>query len=255
MIKIILVSLLTFSGLFAITPIEIARKVKNSSSGYESSKSVTEMVLIDQAKNRAVRVMHSMALENTADDGNNGDKSLMEFQTPIDVKGTKFLTHEKIVKNNNQWLYLPALKRIKRITSKNKSGSFMGSEFSYEDLSSREPSKYTYSKEFQDVLLDGIETYKYERYAKDKNSGYSKQIIWVDKKRFVVLQVEYYDKKKELLKTSNYSGYKKTKDTYRVSFIVMKNHQNLKSTTFKYLEDEIHLKLDEKLFSKRYLKD
>lgn len=255
MIKILLVSLLTFSGLFAITPIEIATKVKDTSSGYESSRSVMEMVLIDQAKNRSTRVMHSIALENTANDGKDGDKSLMEFQTPIDVKGTKFLTHEKITKNNNQWLYLPALKRIKRITSKNKSGSFMGSEFSYEDISSREPSKYTYSKKFQEVSLNGIDTYKYERYSKDKNSGYSKQILWVDKQRFVVLQVEYYDKKKELLKTSKYSGYKKTQDTYRVSLIVMQNHQNLKSTTLNYLEDEIHLNLDEKLFSKRYLKD
>ena len=196
MMKIFLISLLTFSGLFALTPIEIATKVKNTSSGYESSRSVLEMVLIDQAKNRSTRVMHSIALENTENNGKDGDKSLIEFKTPIDVKGTKFLTHEKITKNNNQWLYLPGLKRIKRITSKNKSGSFMGSEFSYEDISSREPSKYTYSKELQEVSLDKVETYKYERYSKDKNSGYSKQILWVDKKRFVVLQIEYFDKKR-----------------------------------------------------------
>lgn len=255
MIKIASVMLFTASSIFALTPIEIAAKVKDASSGYESSRSLMEMVLIDQAKNRSIRLIHSIALENALDDAKSGDKFLMEFKTPTDVKGTKFLSHEKIISNNNQWLYLPALKRIKRIVSKNKGGSFMGSEFSYEDISSREPSKYTYSKELGEVVLDGIDTYRYERYSKDKNSGYSKQVLWVDKKRYVVLKVEYFDKKKELLKTSKYAEYKKTKDTYRVSSIVMQNHQNLKSTTLKYLEDEIHLNLDEKLFSKRYLKD
>lgn len=178
----------------------------------------------------------------------------MEFKTPLDVKGTKFLTHEKINKNNNQWLYLPVLKRIKRITSKNKSGSFMGSEFSYEDISSREPSKYTYSTSTEDTKIGNIDVYKYERYPKDKNSGYSKQILFVDKTKFVILKVEFFDKKNELLKTAKYT-YRKIKNIYRVAKIQMNNHQNLKSTTLTYVKDDIKLNLDEKLFSKRYLKD
>jgi len=255
MFKIAVLSTIISSVLLALTPFEIATQVKKSSDGYESSKSIMEMVLIDQAKNQSKRVMHSVSFEDKNNDGINGDKSLMEFKTPLDVKGTKFLTHEKIEKNNNQWLYLPALKRIKRITSKNKSGSFMGSEFSYEDISSREPSKYTYSQEFSEQKLNGIDVYKYERYPKDKNSGYSKQVLYVDKNRFVVLQIEFFDKKKELLKTATYSGYKKIKNTYRVGKMVMNNHQNYKATTLEYIEDKIHLNLDEKLFSKRYLKD
>lgn len=253
--KLLLSMILLLNSLFALDVQEIANRVKQGSDGYESAKSVMEMVLIDQANNKSKRVMHSISFEDKQKDGENGDKSLMEFKTPLDVKGTKFLTHEKIKKNNNQWLYLPALKRIKRITSKNKSGSFMGSEFSYEDISSREPSKYTHSKQFQEEKLNGIDIYKYERYPKDKNSGYSKQILYVDKNKFVVLKIEFYDKKKELLKTAVYSGYKKIKDTYRVSKIYMENHQNLKATTLSYIEDEIHLNLNEKLFSKRYLKD
>ncbi|QKF82727.1 outer membrane lipoprotein-sorting protein [Halarcobacter ebronensis] len=255
MLKKILITSLFICKLFALTPFEIATKVKENSDGYGSSKSMMEMLLIDQAKNESSRVMESFSLENTKHDDDNGDKSLMEFQTPLDVKGTKFLTHEKIDKNNNQWLYLPALKRIKRITSKNKSGSFMGSEFSYEDISSREPNKYDYSKNFEEVALDGIECYKYERYPKDQDSGYTKQEVWVDKDRFIVLKIDFYDRKKELLKTATYSGYKKIGKTYRVSNIFMQNHQNFKSTKLNYLKDEIHLKLDESLFTKRYLKD
>ncbi len=252
---IFLLTILSVSSLFALSPLEIATNVKQNSSGFESARSVMEMVLIDQAGNESKRVMHSISLENTENSKEDGDKSLMEFKTPLDVKGTKFLSHEKIGKNNNQWLYLPALKRIKRITSKNKSGSFMGSEFSYEDLSSREPLKYTYEKALQEVDLNGTKTYHYERYPKDKHSGYSKQAIWVDANRFVVLKVDYYDKKKELLKTSTFSGYKKIKDTYRISKISMVNHQNKKATTLEYLEDEIHQNLRQKDFSKRALQD
>ncbi len=255
MIKIILTSLFTVSTLFALTPLDIAKKVKESSSGYESSRSVIEMVLIDQAGNRSVRVMHSMALENQDKLDGDGDKSLIEFKTPLDVKGTKFLSHEKIEKNNNQWLYLPALKRVKRITSRNKSGSFMGSEFSYEDISSREPLKYTYSENLKKVDLNNIKTYKFERYPKDEHSGYSRHVVWVDAKRFVILKIEYYDKKKELLKTSKFEGYENMNGTYRGSEISVVNHQNRRSTTLEYLEDEIHLSLSERDFSKRALKN
>ena len=255
MVKIFITIALLLSSGFALTPLDIAHKVKQNSGGYGSSKSVLEMILIDQAKNESKRLMESIALEDKEPSDDNGDKSLMEFKTPLDVKGTKFLSHEKIDKNNNQWLYLPALKRIKRITSKNKSGSFMGSEFSYEDISSREPSKYDYSKGYQEVQLNGVKCYKYERYPKDKNSGYSKQVLWVDSDRFIVLKTEFYDRKKELLKTALYSDYKKYGHTYRVGHIFMQNHQNFKSTKLNYLKDEIHLNLDQSLFTKRYLKD
>ncbi len=253
--KIFLLNILITSILFAITPFEIAKRVKQNSDGYGSSKSIIEMTLIDQAKNEAKRVIKSISYENKVNNGKDGDKSLMEFISPLDVKGTKFLSHEKINKNNNQWLYLPALKRVKRINSKNKSGSFMGSEFSYEDISSREILKYTYSSKVDKAEVDGISCYVYERFPKDKNSGYSKEIIYVNKSKFLILKIEFFDKKNELLKTARYYDYKKINNTYRVKKIFMKNHQNLKATTLIYLEDDINLNLDEKQFSKRYLKD
>lgn len=255
MLKILFLTYIIFiSSLFALTPMEIAQKTKDASSAYQSSKSVMEMILIDQTKSKSKRLLYSISLEADKDSKTDGDKSLMEFKTPLDVKGTKFLSHEKITRDNDQWLYIPALKRVKRISSKNKSGSFMGSEFSYEDISSREISKYNYSKDAEKINLDTVKAYKYERYPKDEHSGYSKQVIWVDSDRFIVLKTQYYDKKGELLKTSIYSGYKKVKDTYRVSKIVMQNHQNKKSSSLEYLEDEIHLNLGEKDFSKRALR-
>ena len=83
----------------------------------------------------------------------------MEFVSPADVKGTKFLSYSHIKKDDDQWLYLPALKRVKRIASKNKSGSFMGSEFSYEDLSSFDADKYIYEGKAKVVKFKGKKTY------------------------------------------------------------------------------------------------
>ena len=132
---------------------------------------------------------------------NDGDKSLTIFDTPKDIKGTAFLNFTHKVDDDDQWLYLPALKRVKRISSSNKSGSFMGSEFSYEDISSQEVEKYTY-RWIRDVIYDGKDCFVVEFYPVDrKNSGYTKQITWFDKQEYRVLKVEYYDKKESHLKT------------------------------------------------------
>lgn len=246
--KIIIAILFTISTLFALNPEQIADKVKKSSDGFGYSKSVMQMILVDASQNESVREITSYAKERE-----NGDYSMIEFKKPLDVKGVKFLTHEKINANNDQWLYLPALKRVKRINSSNKSGSFMGSEFSYEDISSREPSKYNYSKEAKEDVLDGVKVYVYERYPKDKKSGYSKQILWVDKDKFITLKSDFYDRKKELLKTGTYKWKGKIGDTFRVSEITMQNVQNKKSTILRYIDDKIHLDLDDSLFTKRML--
>jgi len=141
--------------------------------------------------------MNSKTLE-----GENGDKSLIIFLTPADVKGTKMLTHEHINKDDNQWMYLPALRRVKRIASRNKSGSFMGSEFSYEDTANASWEKYTYKNDLEEVEFNGIKCYKGTRIPKDKNSGYSKQITYIDATTFLVSKIDYFDRKKELLKTA-----------------------------------------------------
>lgn len=237
-------------ALFALTPLEIAQKAKEATDGYGSSQTTMQMILIDINKNRSVREIQSYSQEGLS---GKGDKSLIEFNKPLDVKGVKFLTHEKISSNNDQWLYLPALKRVKRINSSNKSGSFMGSEFSYEDISSREPTKYTYSKEAKEVNLEGKTVYMYERYPKDENSGYTKQILWVEKNHFLIVKIDFFDRKKELLKTGVYKWNEKTGTTYRAKEITMNNHQNKKGTILKYLDDKIHLNLDESLFTKRML--
>ena len=246
--KLILLVLSTIS-LFAMTNIQLAKKSDKVTDGFVSSTSNMTMTLINSAKQITIRQMSSKTLE-----GENGDKSLMVFLTPADVKGTKMLTHEHINKDDDQWMYLPALKRVKRIASRNKSGSFMGSEFSYEDTSNNSWEKYTYEGELEDIILNGVKHLKGTRIPKDKNSGYSKQITYINANTFLVSKIDYYDRKKELLKTALFTKWTKIDGIYMMSEIIMTNHQNSKKTILAWSNQKIKLGLSKRDFSKRKLK-
>ncbi|MCH2038490.1 MAG: outer membrane lipoprotein-sorting protein, partial [Rickettsiales bacterium] len=101
-----------------------------------------KMILRNQHGQEITRTQRNKTFE--VEDPNKGDKTLIIFDNPRDVKGTAFLTFSNILTPDDQWLYLPSLKRVKRISSKNKSGSFVGSEFAYEDISSQEVEKFSY---------------------------------------------------------------------------------------------------------------
>jgi outer membrane lipoprotein-sorting protein len=247
--RILLTTLLTASSLMALTNMEIAQKADKVTDGFESSVATMEMVLINASGQKSVRDMEMKTLE-----GENGDKTISTFLTPADVKGTKTLTHEHVERDDDQWLYLPALKRVKRIASSNKSGSFMGSEFSYEDIGNQNYQKFTYEDKVEEVELNGEACYKGVRIPKDKNSGYTKQVSWVTKDGFLLKKVEYYDRKSELLKTAIFSDYKQIDGVWRVGKIEMKNHQNDKSTVLIWKDDKVKVGLTEKEFNKRVLK-
>lgn len=247
--KSIVVSLLMASSLFALTNQEIANKADKVTDGFESSIAKTQMILINASGQKSVRDLLMKTLE-----GEKGDKTISTFLSPADVKGTKVLGWEHADRDDDQWLYLPALKRVKRIASRNKSGSFMGSEFSYEDIGNQNPGKYTFDGEAEIVMFNGVECYKGARVPKDKNSGYTKQVTWVDTKNFLIQKVEYYDRKKEHIKTAIFSDYKQIDGVWRVGMIEMKNHQNDKSTKLIWKEDKIKAGLSSRDFDKRELK-
>jgi hypothetical protein len=233
----------------AMSNLEVAQKSDKVTDGFESSIAQTEMILINASGQQSIRQMEMKTLE-----GEHGDKSISTFLTPADVKGTKTLTHEHLNRDDDQWLYLPALKRVKRIASSNKSGSFMGSEFSYEDIGNQDYEKFTYEGEVEEVMLNGEKCYKGVRIPKDKNSGYTKQVSWIAMENFLLKKVDYYDRKSELLKTAIFSDYKKIDGVWRVGKIEMKNHQNDKSTVLIWKDDKIHAGLSDKEFNKRVLK-
>ena len=188
------------------------------------------MVLRNNQGQESIREIRMKTLEVAGD----GDKSLSIFDKPRDVKGTAFLSFSHNVGADDQWLYLPALKRVKRIASRNKSGPFMGSEFSFEDLASFEIEKYQY-KFIEEQPCDLGECFVVEQHPTDKYSGYTRRLVWIDKAEYRMIKVEFYDRKNSLLKTLTSHDYKQYNGKFwRPSLMKMVNHQNQKSTDLKW---------------------
>lgn len=229
----------------------IAQEADKRDSGFGDFTADMLMILKNKHGQKSERKIRTRTLEVKDD----GDKSLSIFDTPRDVKGTAFLnfTHKK--GDDDQWLFLPALKRVKRISSRNKSGSFMGSEFAYEDISSQEVEKYTY-KWIRDEVYNKLECFVIERYPVDKkNSGYTRQVSWIDKSEYREWKVEFHDRKNSLLKTLTVKGYKKYLGKYwRPDEMNMVNHQTGKSTKLVWSNYKFQTGLSDKDFNKNSLK-
>jgi hypothetical protein len=230
--------------------LKIAQATDQRDEGWGDWAADAEMVLKNRHGQESRRLMRMEALEQE----NEGDKRIIVFREPRDVKGTAFLVFTKKVGNDDQWLYLPALKRVKRISSSNKSGPFVGSEFAYEDLSSQEVEKYTY-RFLRDETVDGLDSFVVERVPLDKKSGYTKQIVWVDKAEYRNLKTEYYDRKGELLKTFTAHGYQSYgKHFWRADRFEMKNSQTGKMTDLIWSEYVFTKGLSDRDFDKNRLK-
>ena len=218
--------------------------------GFGDSSATMKMILRNKQGDESTREVRVRTLEIEGD----GDKSMSIFDSPADVKGTAFLTFSHVNTPDDQWLYLPALKRVKRIASKNKSGPFMGSEFAYEDISSDEVEKYTY-KYLRDESLDEIDTFVIERDPVDKNSGYTRQVVWFDKAEYRPQKVDYYDRKNDHLKTLTFHEYRQYLDNYwRAMRYEMVNHQTGKSTTLLWEKYDFRTGLKDRDFDKNSLK-
>jgi len=230
--------------------LEIAEQRKAVDVGWGDSVATMEMLLRNKQGESSTRLMRLKSFEVD----NDGDKGLTIFDEPRDVKGTAFLNHSHITKSDDQWLYLPALKRVKRISSRNKSGPFMGSEFAYEDLSSFELEKYTFNY-IEDAKLEGMDTFVLEQVPTDKNSGYTVQKVWLDQQHYRPMKVEFYDRKGALLKTLSFQDYKQYLNQYwRAHTMAMQNHQTGKSTVLTTTDLVFQTGLKDKDFQKNTLK-
>ena len=233
--KLLLISALTSlclaSPAWAESPQEkglaIFKEADRLNDGFVDSVASVRMVLRDKKGDTAERSIKIKALEGPE---NEGDKTLMVFETPKDQKGTALLTWQHQSRDDDQWLYLPALKRVKKIASKSKSGPFMGSEFSFEDVGGQQVDDYEYTW-LRDEPLDGQDCFVVESRPKDSNSGYTRVVSWLDKQHYRTLKSEFYDRKNSLLKTLVASEFSLYSDKFwRPARTAMKNAQTGKST-------------------------
>lgn len=248
------ISLFLPAIVFAETPEEkglaIAKEADRRDTGWGDQTANLKMILRNRHGKESLREIRTKTLEVQGD----GDKALSIFDNPRDVKGTAFLSFTHALEPDEQWLYLPALKRVKRISSSNKSGPFMGSEFAFEDLSSQEIEKYSY-KFLRDEKINGRDTFVIERKPAYTHSGYTRLITWLDKEMYQALKIEFYDRKNKLLKTLTSSEHKLYEDKFwRPTRMHMINHQTKKSTELTWSNYQFKTGLNESDFDRNSLK-
>ncbi|MEM6902824.1 MAG: outer membrane lipoprotein-sorting protein [Pseudomonadota bacterium] len=231
---------------------EISARSDRSDRGFGDSRVALKMVLRNAAGAETSRDMEITTLE--LPDEQIGDRSLLTFSSPRDIEGTALLSHAKILDPDDQWLYLPALKRVKRISSANKSGPFVGSEFAFEDITAQELNKFDHlwvrEEACGELICDVV-----ERYPLYENSGYTRQLAWIDQTDFQVRKVEYYDRKDDLLKTQTFEDYRLYNDQFwRAQVFRMVNHQTGKSTDLVFGDYKFGLELDEDDFVRGVLR-
>ncbi|MFL0801685.1 MAG: outer membrane lipoprotein-sorting protein [Agarilytica sp.] len=229
--------------------LEIAKEVDRRDRGFGSSTNNIKMTLRDKYGNERPRYIRN----RTKEQENDGDKSIVVFDNPGDVKGTAFLSHTHKVGSDDQWLYLPALRKVKRISSSNKAGAFMNSEFSYEDISSQEVEKYTY-KFLREDQVTGLKVYVSEADPVDPKSGYSKLETYIDAERYIPLKIDFYDRGGRLKKTLVMDEYNQYKGKYwRADVWTMTNHQTGKVTILNQSEWNFDNAFTDKDFDKNSL--
>ena len=231
--------------------LEIAQQAHDLDEGFNAYEVELTMILKNANGQESTRAMNSQTLEVA----NDGDKSMISFMEPKDIKGTAMLTYSHRTESDDKWLFLPSIKRVKRISSNNKSGPFMGSEFAYEDLGSQEVEKYTY--EFIKEEQNGTDNIALvDRFPNDTKSGYSKNRVYYNlNQNYRIDKIEFFDRKGSLLKTLNYLDYQLYKDKHwRANVLEVINHQSKKETKLIFKDYNFDVDLSESDFTQNSLK-
>ena len=230
--------------------LRIAREADARNGGFGNFTANMQMVLRNRQGQESRRQMRFLVLEVEGD----GDKSMFVFDQPRDVRGTALLIHGHPEAQDDQWLYLPALKRVKRISSSTRSGSFMGSEFSYEDMGNPEVQKYSY-RYLRDEPCGEWTCTVTEQVPVDRKSSYSRQLVWQDTADLRTWKVEYFDRKDSHLKTLTFGGYAQYQDRFwRAGAMTMVNHLTGKSTVLNWSDFAFGAELSDSDFSQTALR-
>ncbi len=230
--------------------LRLALEADARNQGFGSFTAEMTMILFDRQGRESRRHMRFKVRE-VADDG---DKSLIIFDQPRDVQGTALLTHAHINQPDDQWLYLPALKRVKRISASTRAGSFMGSEFSYEDMTTPLVEEYAY-KYLRDEPCGDLMCTVIEHFPLEAKSGYSRKVVWQDTTELRAWKVELFDRKGTHAKTLTFTDYEQYLDQFwRAADMTMVNKLNNKSTTLKWSNFHFRPDLDDNEFTQTALR-
>lgn len=247
---------LSASVLFGqLTPREIMERVDAQPEPEDvvSTSTMTLVKLVGPKEKQRVREVKRYQKFYTR--GEFSSKSLIHFLKPADVKGTGFLMWEysEAGKDDDQWLYLPALQKVKRIVARQKSEQFMGTDFTYEDLAGRDIDEDTYTSLGEEPVFDE-ECYRIQATPNEKNSQYSKRIVWVSKTQWLIRKVEFYDTKERLLKILWIPDVQKDGDYWTLNQLIMENVQKSHKTVLDVSGVGYDSRLGDDFFTERFLR-
>lgn len=255
LLKLITLTTLSLTTLFALSAQDIAQKAHDREDG-DNSVANMKMILIDKNENARVRELKVF----TKDKGDD-ELKLMFFLSPADVKNTAFLTYdyEDSNRDDDQWLYLPELQKVKRIASSDKSGSFMGSDFTYADMTSRNVEDYEY-KIMQEPEVKGHKTWQMQVTPKNKKvieeTGYTKSIYFIRQDNFVIVQALHYVNEGNKLKYMMVNDLKLIDGVWtplEIQMVSKKGRQTLHKTILQFSDYKYDQELEESLFTTRTL--
>jgi outer membrane lipoprotein-sorting protein len=251
-IKSILPMSILLSGMiFAqdLSGLEVIQKVYDRPTGNDMTGNLI-MTIENSRGNQRVR-----KIKQFVKTVKNGEKKIMYFLSPADVKNTSFMTwsYDDASKSDDQWIYLPALKKVKRISSDSKGDYFMGSDFTYDDLGDRHPMDDTHTI-LREEVLEGKETIVIESVSKDEEYMYARTVTWVIKDSWIGLKKEFYDEDDELLKILTVENQQSFKDVIILTKVKMKNVQRNQFTIMEFSDVQIDTGIPSNKFTERMMK-
>ncbi len=246
-IKCILAMLILSQALFAMTGLEVAT-AHDEKEKPDTTHMLLQMDLIEESGKTASRV-----IEQWGADKDELANSIMVFRTPASVKNTRFLQVENSDRGDDKWIYLPALKRVRRIASSEGSKSFMGSDLSYDDMETRDLERDTFEL-IKEETIDSWDCYVVKGQAVDSDdSQYAYRLTWFDNDTFVPVKIEMYDKKNELLKVVTVKSLQNVNGFWTPMDTVIKNVQSGHSTNMKVLKVEFDKPVNPRMFTTQFL--
>ncbi len=174
-------------------------------------------------------------------------RSLIKFNSPADVRGTSFLTWNNKNRDNDQWLFLPALNKVRRIAAGSKSQSFMGSHFSYEDMGNRSMSMDTF-KITGSQPVDNSDCYVVEALAKNKSEKYVKRVMSIRKDNFIIVRSDLFDSSGALVKRYTAKNIKQINGIWTILSLKMEDLKEKGYSTLDFSNIQYNTGLSERLF-------
>ena len=239
-------------GQSAPTPLDVATNYQNAFFyAGKDMRSVVSMRLIESGGKERIREMTMLR--------SNSDKSLDQkyfiyFHQPADVEGMTFMVYKSPQKDDDRWLFIPGLDLVKRIAANDKRSSFVGSDFTYEDVSGRDLGEDNFTN-LKEEALDGKDCYVLESVPKDpKSSDYSRKRSWIDKATWLPWKEEYYDARGELFKVYTTEEVRSVADIPTATKRKIINVKNQHQTLVSFDQIEYNVGIEQELFTERYLK-